>query len=267
MILKTIFQQALMFSGRIFGFAVVFFIFLVTIYYLYTKKIVPIRPLPQVEAMREGVGRCAEMGKPLLFNYGNPTQGMDYWTVAGLNLLRFTAEIAAPAGVKLIIPLSATPKSLITHAVVKDIVKNVCEAAGTPELYNEANFRLTGTDDPTWALAVYRIMYETNPGAHYFLGFQVGYNVLFGEAGSDLGCLSIGSSFYMAQIAFSVITSDYTFINQDLVAASAYVSKDPAQGGFLRAIDSNTFLMIFLIVIGSILMTVGNNFVQWIMGV
>ena len=60
-------------KGRIFGFSIILLILLISLYYIWTKKKVPIRLLPQVEAMRESVGRCAEMGKPLVYTYGNPT--------------------------------------------------------------------------------------------------------------------------------------------------------------------------------------------------
>jgi hypothetical protein len=255
---------SLFLPGRAVGFTIIALSFLITLFYLWTKQNVPIRLLPQVEAMKEAVGRCAEMGRPLVYTYGNPTQGMDYWTVAGLNLLRYTAEEAAKLGVQVVIPLSATPKALITHAVVKDIMKNTFVAAGTEEMYNEANFRLTGTDDSTWGLAITRILYEVRPAAHFWLGFVPFSTVIFGEVCRDIGqCIAIGSSFYLSQIAFTVISSDYTFIAQDLIAASAYVTKDPAQGGFLRNIDIIVLIMVGVITLASILLTAGINIVPW----
>lgn len=252
-------------KGRIFGFSIILLILLISLYYIWTKKKVPIRLLPQVEAMRESVGRCAEMGKPLVYTYGNPTSGVDYWTVASFGLLKYTAEQAAKLGVKVIIPLSASPKSVITHAIVRDIMKEAYIAAGTSEMYDEANFILTGTDDQTWGLAVTKILYAARPAAHFYLGFIPFFSVIFGETSTSIGgCVSIGSSFYLQMIAMTVVSCDYTFIAQDLIAASAYVTEDPSQGGFLRTIDSISFISMILVAISSILLTMGINIIPWL---
>jgi hypothetical protein len=253
-------------EDRIVGTILAVILLIVTYYYSKNKKDIYIRNIPAVQAIDEAVGRAAEMGRPIVCSYGAARKGMDFWTVSALSILSHTAEKCAETGAKLIVPLSADPSSLMTHPIAKDLVKSSYTKMRAPELYDENDFRQTGSNFRTWAMNYAEILYEVQPAANIFTGY-IAYGVFLAEqSGAIEGCMSIGSSFYLSAIAMIAISCDYTLISTDIIAAGAYFTEDPEQKGFLRTLDIFSLLMIALILLGSILVTAGIDFVS-ILGV
>ena len=59
------------------------------------------------------------------------------------------------------------------------------------------------------------------------------------------------------QLPFFITTCDYTLIGEELYAASAYLSRKPELVGSLRAQDVGKLLIMLLIVLGTLLVTLG----------
>jgi hypothetical protein len=108
------------------------------------------------------------------------------------------------------------------------------------------------------------LLYEVNAAANIFTGYTT-HNIFIAEHSRSIpGCSVIGSSFYLSAIAQVVISCDYTFIGQELFAAGAYISKEPEQTGYLRTVDIINGIMIGVMILGSILVSSGINFIAWL---
>ena len=250
-------------AGRVVGFLWLLVFLAITLYNIWKKQDIYVRPLPAVEAISEAVGRASEMGRPVVCAYGTPKQ-VDYLTVASLSILKHTAELCARLGVRLIVPLSAAPGSLVTHQIVRGLVKDAYTVGGTPELYDEGNFRNTGNNFYAWAMSYAQILYETQPAANIFAGFITHVAFIAETSASIPGNFSIGSSFYLPGCAMVAVSSQYALISQDVIAASAYLSEEQDQKGFLRSLDLASILFIVVVIGGSLLESIGLHLMSWL---
>jgi hypothetical protein len=77
------------------------------------------------------------------------------------------------------------------------------------------------------------------------------------ETGASTGAIQIAGTDSDHQLPFFVTTCDYTLIGEELYAASAYLSKEPIQIGTLRGQDIGKAVILSVILIGTLLATVG----------
>ena len=100
-------------QGRLIGFLMDIAMAILVIYYIRSRKKIYIRRVPGLDAIEEAVGRCAEMGKPVMASFG--IGGFTYWTLAGLAILSHVARLAARTGTRIIVPTGGGDQSLIVR--------------------------------------------------------------------------------------------------------------------------------------------------------
>jgi len=217
-----------------------------------------LRRIPGLDAVEEAVGRATEMGRPILYltgsgelnGSGDPS---NLSTIAATVILGEVAKRAATYGTELKVPHRAA----IVMAICQEMVKESYLAAGRPDAYKEdTNFFITA-DQFAYTAAVDGIMLREQPAANFFMGYYYAESLLLAETGAATGAIQIAGTDAEHQLPFFVTTCDYTLIGEELYAASAYLSREPALVGTLRGQDLGKGFVLGVIILGTLLVTLG----------
>jgi hypothetical protein len=206
-----------------------------------------IRKIAGLDAIDEAVGRATEMGKPILFVPGIGDLG-DMQTLAALTILGILAEKVADYNAKIIVPC----RDSVVMSAAREIVKNSYIKAGHIDEYNQDDIYFITDDQFGYVAGVDGIMVREKPATNFLLGTFFAESLILAETGFSNGAIQISGTAHAAQIPFFVAACDYTLIGEELLAASAYMSKDPFQIGSLKGQDFGKILAIILILIGVI---------------
>ena len=211
-----------------------------------------LRRIPGLDAVDEAIGRSTELGKPILYLTGAHDMS-DPSTIAAAVILGRVAKRTAAYETELMVP----HRDPITMAVCQEITKQAYLEAGKPDLFKEdSNFFITA-DQFSYTAAVDGIMLRKKPAANFFMGSYFAESLLLTETGASTGAIQIAGTDSDHQLPFFVTTCDYTLIGEELYAASAYLSKEPIQIGTLRGQDIGKAVILGVIVIGTVLATIG----------
>ena len=100
-------------------------------------------------------------------------------------------------------------------------------------------------------------MVREEPAANFYIGKFYGESLILAETGYATGSIQIAGTSEPNQLPFFVAACDYTLIGEELFAASAYLSRDPLQVGSLRGQDVGKAIVMVMLVLGSILISLG----------
>jgi hypothetical protein len=211
-----------------------------------------LRRIPGLDAVDEAIGRSTELGKPILYLTGAHDMS-DPSTIAAAVILGRVAKRTAAYETELMVP----HRDPITMAVCQEITKQAYLEAGKPDLFKEdSNFFITA-DQFSYTAAVDGIMLRKKPAANFFMGSYFAESLLLTETGASTGAIQIAGTDSDHQLPFFVTTCDYTLIGEELYAASAYLSKEPIQIGTLRGQDIGKAVILSVILIGTVIATIG----------
>lgn len=218
-----------------------------------------LRHIPGLDAVDEAIGRATELGKPILFLTGAGDMG-DPSTLAAAVILGRVGKRVAAYETDLLVP----HRDPIVMAVCQEITKQAYLEAGKPDAFKEdSNFFIT-SDQFSYTASVDGIMLRKKPAANFFMGSYFAEALLLTETGASTGAIQIAGTDSDHQLPFFVTTCDYTLIGEELYAASAYLSREPIQVGTLRGQDLGKGLIIGVLLIGTVLATMGVLFhVEW----
>lgn len=209
-----------------------------------------VRPIAGLQAIDEAVGRATEMGKPILFVPGIMDMN-EIDTVAGLTVLSNVARTAAEYDTPLEVP---TTRSLVMTAA-REAAQAAALSAGRPEAYNEDRIYYVTDEQFGYVAHTCGWMDRERPAACFFLGRFYAESLILAETGNAVGAIQIAGTAETTQLPFFVAACDYTLLGEELFAASAYLSGEPAQLGMLRGQDLGKLLAIVLVVLGCVLAT------------
>jgi len=246
-------------EGRVTGAVLFTLIALIAYYYMISKKHVEIRRVPSLDAIDEGIGRAAEMGKPVIHSIGNCSGGMSYWTVAAMSILRYTAGKCADLGIPLYVPLGGHDNSYTPMEVARDIVKTEYDLRGKSDEFRIDNMPFFSGRQFPWASGYVGMLMRLRPATNIMLGDVQATAMYISEIGHEVGALQISGATYIANISVLATSSDYLAIGEDILAAGAYLSKEPDQIASIRTEDIFKIVIIVIVVAGSLLLTLGNN--------
>ena len=212
-----------------------------------------LRRIPGLEAVEEAVGRATEMGRPVLYltgsgelnGSGDPS---NLSTIAATVILGEVSKRVAGYGAELRVP----HRSAIVMAICQEMVKEAYLTAGRPDAYTEeTNFFIT-QDQFAYTAAVDGIMLRDKPAANIFMGYYYAESLLLAETGASTGAIQIAGTDADHQLPFFITTCDYTLIGEELYAASAYLSREPALVGTLRSQDLGKAVLLGVLLVGSL---------------
>lgn len=216
-----------------------------------------IRPIAGLEALDEAVGRATELGRVVMFIPGIMDMD-DLQTIAGITILRRVAKKAAEYESQVMVP---TSRSLVMTAA-QETVKEAYYDAGRPDIFTPDNIFYLTDDQFGYAAGCDGIMVREKPGAIFLMGSFYAESLILAETGHSTGAIQIAGTAMPSQLPFFVTACDYTLIGEEFFAASAYLSKDPLQLGSLKGQDWGKLIFFALIIVGTILITLGYTLVK-----
>ncbi len=232
----------------------------VILYYIALARKDPnlyIRKIAGLEAVDEAIGRATEMGKPILYLNGmDPLSTLS--TLASLNILGRVARRVANYDSELLVP----SKDPVVLSVAQEVVKQGYLDAGRPDAYKEDNVFFLTEDQFAYTASVCGIMVRDKPAANIFMGYYYAESLILAETGATTGAIQIAGTDSTSQLPFFVTTCDYTLIGEELYAASAYLAREPRLLGSLKGQDVGKLFIMIVILVGTILASVGFMFVR-----
>lgn len=237
------------------------------VYYAYSLarrgKAWGIRPLEALVALEEGIGRSAEMGRPVLVLTGNRELGGSdsAQEMAGLTVLGEVAQRGAELGV----PVYTSTRFTDMVAASEQLMKSAYTAAGKPELYEPGKYvHWFGEDQYSYCIGACGQMMTYRPGMVIYMGFLQSDILISGETGHRIGAQMIGGT--CQSIGLMAMMCDYMLIGEEMYAASASITKDPIPTSTIAAEDWMKIIMTLLMVVGVILQLAGSTAILDLMG-
>lgn len=219
-----------------------------------------LRELPALRALEECVGRSVEMGRPIIFSFGalelRGTSGGE--ALAGFAILGEVQKQCIQKGATLI-PVAALGEQI---PIIESIMEETYIMEGQPDLYNPRVIQFTGGTQNSLVALNLKLIETERPASFIHPGGTGGDVVIYGEAAARVGAISICGLTNLWQLPYAVSAYDYWLFGEDLLAASAMLTKDPMQTANITASDIYRYLIVAVIVLGSILTWVGMDFVK-----
>jgi hypothetical protein len=148
-------------------------------------------------------------------------------------VLQHVARLTARYNTELDVP----NKDPLTFASARETVKEAYLQEGRPDLYNESIVHYVTYDQFAYTASVSGIMVRERPAANFLIGAFHAESLLLAETGQAAGAIQIAGTAEIAQLPFFVCACDYTLIGEELYAAGAYLSRDPAMLGSIKGQD------------------------------
>ncbi len=203
-----------------------------------------IRRIPGIDAVDEAIGRSVEMGRAMSFTSG--LTGVTPLLYACLGVLRYIGRRAAVYKARLFVPCSDPEALALTDATLQ----NAYRTEGRFSSYDPAMIRFLSEEQFAFASGYQGMIHRENVGSAFLFGRFAAESLILAEAGQQVGAIQVAATTSAEQIPFFLTTCDYTLIGEELYAAGAYLSKDPAQTGSLRGQDFAKVVILVLICIG-----------------
>jgi len=240
-------------------------IMLVTLYLALKGLRMPaIRKIAGMDAIQEAVGRATEMGRPVHFSPGIAGLATDTGpqTLAGLTVLAHVAELTA----KYKTTLWTTIRQAEVQPLATEIVRQAYMKAGVPDDFDpDKIIYLSGTQF-AYASGVVGLMHREKVAANIMIGGFWAESLLFAEGAYQVGAIQVAGTAQTSQLPFFVAACDYCLIGEEILAAGAYLSRDPLQIGGLWGEDYGKAIAIILVAIGLVLSLAGNNILWSLLG-
>ena len=229
---------------------------LVGIFIIYGKRggKLYMRPLSGLEAVDEAIGRATEMGKSILYSSGRGKMERPA-TIASMNILGSVAEKVAEYNTPLIFPNNDP----VTMAVAQEVTYEGYTRAGHPDNFNPDNIFFVTDSQFGYAAAVDGIILRQQPATNLFFGTFEAESLILAETGNTIGAIQIAGTDSTIQMSFFVVACDYVLLGEELFAASGYLSQDPQVLGSLKGSDYSKLLIVFVMIIGVIMLLLGNS--------
>jgi hypothetical protein len=204
-----------------------------------------IRRIAGIAAMEEAVGRSTELGRAVLYLPGAASVD-DNQTIASLAVLRHVATLTATYGAE----LSVLNKDPLTFAAARETVQEAYLQAGRPDLFTPDLVTYVTYDQFAFTASVTGWMVRQRPAATFLIGAYQAESLLLAETGASVGALQIAGTAEVTQLPFFAVVCDYTLMGEELYAAGAYLSKEPAMLGSIKGQDFTKAGLILCIVVG-----------------
>lgn len=254
-------------SGRVFQLLFLISYGLAVLYGIYRsayqKKVPKLRQPATITALEEAVGRCVEMGKPMLFQTGIGDINQNGAThMAMLAVLSYTARLAAINGARFLV---SSPSPTL-YPMAEAIVQEAYQAEGKSDEYSPNNIMYLSNDQMAYCSAVMHLMKEQQIVCNVQIGFFQAENLITLEAAKDTGAMNIGGAVRTLRIPDMACGCDYFLIGEEVFAAGAFCSKDPLQLGSILGQDIAKWIALALLLLGAVLIAAGSNAIPSILG-
>jgi hypothetical protein len=222
---------------------------------LYVRRRVdlPLRRIVAFEALRGLMGRVAEQGKRVHLSLGRSGvgNGQTPTVASSLNVLRAMAD----EGVTFDEMPTVTVADPIVLLAAQDVVYRAYQRQGMAASYAATDVQLIAPDPTAYAIGAQDRINEEETGANVMVGHLDDEYLLLGEPGAQRQIVQVAGSDALSAQAFLVATSDRVLLGEEMYAAGAYLTRQPAQVASLYVQDILRGLAVAAIVIGILVKT------------
>lgn len=208
------------------------------------------RPLRALDVMRSALARGSETGRAIHISPGAGTIGnraTTAETIVGLLAVERVATEAARNGA----PILVSSGDAVSHLALRGSLRQVYQRAGQQQDYNPNSIQLLAHQDPTAYVAGVTTLYgRQRLEASQLLGTFGLEFLLCGEDGAQRGFPQIAGATSTAALPIMILSTPHTLIGEEIFAAEAYLSDNPASDARLRTQDALRTMVIMLIVLG-----------------
>ena len=251
--------MAILIANRIFGFVCLLAIMAAVAYFIKRAqggKVPKVRRIPGIDAIDEAIGRAVEMGRPVVASHGianlrDSTTGPQ--TIAGLSVLSYVAKKCAEVSVRLIVPVRMPE----VWPIAADVVETAYKMAGKGEEFQQSDIVFLSSEQFGFASNYIGLLMREKPGANIMVGAYWAESMQLAEVGTRMGCLQIAGTAQNSQIPFFLLATDYCLIGEEIYAAGAYLSNEPAIVACLAGQDVGRLFAVALCILGSLLFSAG----------
>lgn len=204
-----------------------------------------IRRIAGIDAIEDAVGRSTEMGRPVLYVTGTDDI-QNIMTIASLLVLGRVAEMTAEYDSE----IKVANYYPLTMVVAEEVVKQGYANAGRIDAHRPENVMFISAEQFAYAAGINGIMMRERPATNIMLGRFFAESLILAETGYVTGAVQVAGTAEIPQLPFFVAACDYTLIGEELYAASAYMSREPALLAMLKSTDLGKALIVVLILVG-----------------
>lgn len=240
--------------------SLVILLVILTLIYLFAAraragKSYALRRIEGFEAIQRAVGQAAELGKPLHVSLGIGGIGSatTLETFAGLNVLEYLAQQAALCNTPLLVNI-ADPTSM---PAAQAALARAYAQAGYPEEYNPNKVRFIARDPVAYAAGVMSTLEQEKLAANIMVGHFGDEFLLMGETGNQKNISQVGGTTSPRVLPAVYVSMEHTLIGEEIFAAGAYLLNNPNHIGALVAQDVMRVAIVFTVIVGIILKTLG----------
>lgn len=251
-------------SGNVFGFWM-FVVASVAVVYIMNrsekgKLNIVLRPIAGLDALEESVGRATEMGRPVHFSpgLGDIIGTSAPETLAALQILSYVTQLSARYDARYIV----TIRMPNVFPLAQELVRTGYLASGKLQAYREDTVRFLSSDQDAYAAGVIGLFHQEQVASSILAGLYMGEALLIAESAAGKGIMQVAITASVTQIPFFVAACDYTIIGEELFAAGAYVSGDKSRLGGIAGQDYFKLAIMAVIVLGTIMTSVGSTLIQ-----
>jgi hypothetical protein len=230
-----------------------------------TGKCPHIRKIPALDAIKEAVGRAAEMNRPVLLLPGDAVtlRGADAAeTQAGLSIVSYGTRLCVQTGAKEMVMIGASaagPVGAEVLPLIIDSARGIYDSEGKPEDFRPDSIQYVSGDQMSFAAGVMGTIVRQKAGCNIMIGPWQVTSVPIALAGMEAGALQIGGTSRVIMMPMFVAFCDYALLGEEVFAAAAYVSGDPAQVATIAAGDLGKYITIVLLLLGAVLGSMGSG--------
>ncbi|MEE2960906.1 MAG: DUF6754 domain-containing protein [Myxococcota bacterium] len=217
---------------------------------------IKIRRIPGIDAIEEGIGRATEMGRPVLYVPGIDSLE-DIQTIASMLILGEVSKTIAEYQTDVIVSCCVP----IVREVADEVVKSGYYRAGHPDAFDPTSVRFIASDQFAFCAGTNGIMHRQKPATNIYLGRFFAESLILAETGYVNQSIQIAGTAEATQLPFFIAACDYTLIGEELFAVSAYLSQDARLVSSLKASDWVKIATVGLLVIGTVTVSLGFNFI------
>ena len=215
------------------------------------QKLPVFRSFSAIDGLPELIGRCVEMGRPVLLTPGAYGAELNRPgpVVASLPFMHYVARQCAKYGARLITSIGFSD----TYAAAVPAIESAYRAEGKMELYVPEDIIYWGSFEGYLAGNPATIAAE-NVGALIQTGSPASAGITQNEMAVQVGAMTSAlAPCTDADLVFYSLCSDYLTIGEEYYAASADISKDRTQLGSIVGTDILKIAVLAIMLIGVIL--------------
>jgi len=246
----------MMISGRVSALALFLILIAIVMYLTYQgikgKKFVLKRSLPAINAIPEAIGRAVEMGRPVHFTPGQEEIGGSRGTQTQMGLVigSYVTRLCAKIGEKISWSVAGD-----IFPIAQEIYAQSFIAEGHLDAKVDVRFFPRGAG-PFGAGCIETMSTEKSATNIMFGGFGSEFPIM-AEGGARVGAFQIGGCSNPTMTPLVVAACDYSAISEEVFVAGAILSENTVQLAGIVALDICKAIIVCLIILGSLLSTVG----------